>query len=620
MRFIKSLSVFILLSQLLYGGLAGRAQPAPAEASMARVDSGPKMISVNIAGNVIAGFYWPPGAKIIVTIDDPTIPGTPDFTAVAVWESMWSDYFVRLGDRFTLRPGLTVTMTDGSTTKVLLIKPLEVTNIDRAADTVSGRTAPFAAVQVRIAPDIERTAHPGKDGLWTVDFSTPGSTLSEQQTYDISRGSAGSAEVYDEDFDSIVVNWRDCNLNVQVDEHQVSGFDWFLGEILTLKIDDPHTGDDPDYTASQAVFNGGPENPGQTVIDFRLGAAYDIQPGDEVSLSDGMVTRTLVVTPPGTIHIDVDTNVASGTTLPNQRVFIGGKIGERYAQADNNGRWSADFNARGQAPSAIDSPAEDFKPGAAGSYGESDTDGDRSIYDWQLPDIDPIRVASSRVKFGQSVSASITFNNPDHEVGDTLQWDWGDGTTTEDLHPDMPTVTAAHQYSRPGVYDLTATIRSSSGRVSESEHSYGLIVSGSSAGVALGEGWFNSPGEASPTSPSSGERANFLFVNAFPGFLSAPVGLAMLEVGNITFVSTAYEWLVANGAKLQVKGSGTINGKGSYAFLLIASDGQASDGLDKLRIKIWNTSTGQVVYDNQPGAGDFAAPDTTIGGGFIHIQ
>ncbi len=38
-------------------------------------------------------------------------------------------------------------------------------------------------------------------------------------------------------------------------------------------------------------------------------------------------------------------------------------------------------------------------------------------------------------------------------------------------------------------------------------------------------------------------------------------------------------------------------------------------GVDKLRLTIWNKSSGQIVYDNQPGAPDNADPTWPVGAG-----
>lgn len=45
------------------------------------------------------------------------------------------------------------------------------------------------------------------------------------------------------------------------------------------------------------------------------------------------------------------------------------------------------------------------------------------------------------------------------------------------------------------------------------------------------------------------------------------------------------------------------------------------DGLPyKFRIRIWNEETGEMIYDNLPGATDTANPETAIGSGAIVIH
>lgn len=89
----------------------------------------------------------------------------------------------------------------------------------------------------------------------------------------------------------------------------------------------------------------------------------------------------------------------------------------------------------------------------------------------------------------------------------------------------------------------------------------------------------------------------------------------------MNFHSSSYDWLVIAGAKAQYKGKGTINGAGDYGFMLSAVDGKLSgDGKDKFRIKIWNRTTNEVVYDNQIGAVDDANPTTAIESGSIVIH
>ncbi len=77
-----------------------------------------------------------------------------------------------------------------------------------------------------------------------------------------------------------------------------------------------------------------------------------------------------------------------------------------------------------------------------------------------------------------------------------------------------------------------------------------------------------------------------------------------------------------SGAKAQYKGEGTINGAGSYSFLLTANDGQVSGGggVDRFRIKIWDKATDNVVYDNQLGDAEDATASDALEGGSIVIH
>lgn len=144
------------------------------------------------------------------------------------------------------------------------------------------------------------------------------------------------------------------------------------------------------------------------------------------------------------------------------------------------------------------------------------------------------------------------------------------------------------------------------------------------AGFVTGGGWIMSPAGAWTADLDLTGKANFGFVSKYEKGKTAPTGNTefQFQVANLNFKSTVYEWLVVSGARAQYKGSGTINGTGQYGFLLTAIDGQINGGTgtDKFRIKIWDKSTSNVVYDNQIGAVDNADPTTVLGGGQIVIQ
>lgn len=122
---------------------------------------------------------------------------------------------------------------------------------------------------------------------------------------------------------------------------------------------------------------------------------------------------------------------------------------------------------------------------------------------------------------------------------------------------------------------------------------------------------FTSPG-AYTSDPTLGGKATFGFVSKYKKGATVPDGNTefQFKAGNLNFSSTSYEWLVVNqaGANAQFKGTGTINGAGSYGFMLWASDGAP----DTFRIKIWDVATEVVVYDN--------GVNQPIGGGSIVVH
>ena len=98
--------------------------------------------------------------------------------------------------------------------------------------------------------------------------------------------------------------------------------------------------------------------------------------------------------------------------------------------------------------------------------------------------------------------------------------------------------------------------------------------------------------------------ALFGFVSRYKRGISVPIGVTEFYVhaARFNFFSSTYEWLVVAGPKAQYRGTGKINGQGNYAFLLTATDGQLplGGGTDRLRLKIWDKTTGQVVVQQPP--------------------
>ena len=160
-----------------------------------------------------------------------------------------------------------------------------------------------------------------------------------------------------------------------------------------------------------------------------------------------------------------------------------------------------------------------------------------------------------------------------------------------------------------GVYEVYASVC-----CLETDHML-LAVYDSDAGFVTGGGWIDSPVGAYKPDPTLYGKANFGFVSKYKKGQSTPDGNTefQFKAGDINFHSSSYEWLViTGGSKAMFKGIGTINGEGSYKFMITAQD---INGGDTFRIKIWEEDTNGdeiVIYDN--------GVDTVLGGGQIKIH
>ena len=145
------------------------------------------------------------------------------------------------------------------------------------------------------------------------------------------------------------------------------------------------------------------------------------------------------------------------------------------------------------------------------------------------------------------------------------------------------------------------------------------------SGYTIGGGWINSPLGALVSDPSLTGKLSFGFNSKFFKTATNPKGESQLDflLGNLDFNALNYDYLVIDKARAQFKGFGKINGVSGYDFIVTVIDGSlpGGGGVDKFRIKIWEKTTGIIVYDNQTGASDAADPIMPIGlGGDISIK
>jgi hypothetical protein len=200
------------------------------------------------------------------------------------------------------------------------------------------------------------------------------------------------------------------------------------------------------------------------------------------------------------------------------------------------------------------------------------------------------------------------------------------GTLTEPAGTKNGTVKGSYKLSTPGVYKLQMNVTDQKGVTSYATtngYDEAIVVAyDPNGGYTYGDKKFKSPKGAMPSYPNvAGEMTYGFQTNYYKGATN-PKGETWFILNNgeidLEFNALNFDYLVVNGAKAQFKGSGKLvrNGieQSGISFILTAIDGQLSGGggIDKIRMKIYNKNTGEVYYDNQPGASDADAPVTEV--------
>ncbi len=243
------------------------------------------------------------------------------------------------------------------------------------------------------------------------------------------------------------------------------------------------------------------------------------------------------------------------------------------------------------------------------------------------PVIVSLTVPTTPTALGSAIQVSATFTDPNPGDTHAATINWGDGATSPGTVADQGgagTVAAPHTYAATGVYVVRLTV--SDGSLSDTRTTADVpayvVVYDPNGAFVTGGGWLTSPAGALATSPSATGKAAFGFVARYQKGANTPIGNTEFQfsAGDLSFRSSSYQWLVVAGSRAQFKGDGKVGGTGDYGFLLTAIDGQLDGGTDSFRIKIWDKSTGAVIYDNQLGASESGSAATAIGGGSIVIH
>jgi hypothetical protein len=263
--------------------------------------------------------------------------------------------------------------------------------------------------------------------------------------------------------------------------------------------------------------------------------------------------------------------------------------------------------------------------------GASDTDDVTITVDNVKPIITlPLNIPVTPIAAGSQLSLTWNFTDPGDDTWECkISWDQpiSFGALFASASGGTGKSCTASTSSLPaGIYTVTVYVKDDDGGYDQQTAPAYIVVYDPSAGFVTGGGWINSLPGAYRLDPSLSGKANFGFVSKYKKGMTVPDGNTEFQfhAGTLNFKSTAYDWLVVASYKAQFKGVGTINGSGTYYFLLSAIDGQINGGggTDKFRMKIWrmNGDVEEVIYDNQLNADLDAEPTAALGGGSINIQ
>jgi PKD repeat protein len=272
----------------------------------------------------------------------------------------------------------------------------------------------------------------------------------------------------------------------------------------------------------------------------------------------------------------------------------------------------------------------------------------------QAPGIGLVTVPAAPVPIGTSVNALTTFVDAGTNDGHTAVVDWGDGTTSPGVVSEAGgngSVSGGHAYAAAGTYTVAVTVTDDDGGVVVGTAASRVVVFDGGNGFVIGGGWINSPGNAyTPNDHGDAARtgkAAFGFVARKRSSDPVPTGQTEFQLqlrrghdddrrrgrdcddrrddgwerdANFHFHSTSYTSLTVNGSTAVFRGTGRVDGQSGYEFLVSVVDGRPTHSADRFRIKIWKTSTGTVLYDNQAGAADTAAATQALSGGSIVVH
>lgn len=242
------------------------------------------------------------------------------------------------------------------------------------------------------------------------------------------------------------------------------------------------------------------------------------------------------------------------------------------------------------------------------------------LYTPSPPVIGVISAPLDPIQKNTSFEASVDFSDENLTDTHTATWNWGEGILSEGTVTEISgtgSITGSHAYSTPGVYTISVEVNDNHGLSAISTFQYAVVYDPNASQIT-GGGWFNSKVGDYLIKPNSSGKLNFGFNAKYKTGNSYPTGelQATFKEGDFKFKAAGYYWMIKRNQLSYLRGFGKVNGEGPYDFLLTVLQSDP----DKIRIRIWNSSTGDIVYDNEQNRPIYEEPATVLGGGSINIH
>lgn len=176
------------------------------------------------------------------------------------------------------------------------------------------------------------------------------------------------------------------NFSVRMTENEVHGYEWTFGSQVRLEIDDPNTPQSPDYTRTQTVTFAD-WDPNQTFVRFKVWEDnFTLQPGMLVTMTDGNITKTHIITDLVVLGADAATDTVWGTGTPGTWVEVGHLCDNdgcaiRRTVIAADGTWLLDFSVPG-GPEPDEQKTFDIQECYGHEARQHDEDGDSTQYGW----------------------------------------------------------------------------------------------------------------------------------------------------------------------------------------------------------------------------------------------